>query len=379
MADGGSPYPSVPLPARATAGAARDWWSVPPRGQVSHLSGVDPELLAVAVDPLPETAPVVVRYRPLLGISLAAQVTAILDELESAAVALYPRWLPGAERLDEPGMLGVAAVRALARQAAARSGHFGPFLAELAGRCLDPPGRRPPRRPGGRSGFPAEVRAAGLTRVVAEAYGRDFCVLLIELPAELTASDERVLAAAAEWLAEHGRLTVWLAGPPLRRVDRIRPVAVSLPAYLTRLADDVGVTSDRVPESAPPGLTYPPLSGLPRADSAAELALERALAPHEWARGRRWNHTYDWHLLGRPYRLDLYWSSAGLAVEVDGPEHRGRMMFADDRRRDVQLQILGLDVLRFTNEQVFSDVDAVVEKIRQLLVRRVTNGTYRPR
>ncbi|MBM0236291.1 DUF559 domain-containing protein, partial [Micromonospora sp. ATA32] len=229
---------------------------------------------------------------------------------------------------------------------------------------------------GGRSRFPAEVRAAGLARVLADAYRRDTCVLLIELPDGLTPDDERALAATAEWLAQHARLTVWLAGAPLRVVDRIRSVPVTLPAYVTQLADSPGRIADSSADPVPPGLTYPPLSGVPRADSAAEQALERALAPHEWARDRRWNHTYEWHLLGRPYRLDLYWAAEGLAVEVDGPEHRGRITFANDRRRDVQLQLLGLDVLRFTNEQVLSDVQTVVRKIRHLLVRRRAAGTY---
>jgi hypothetical protein len=41
------------------------------------------------------------------------------------------------------------------------------------------------------------------------------------------------------------------------------------------------------------------------ADSAAEQALERALAPHEWACGRCWNEVLERHVLGKAYRLDL--------------------------------------------------------------------------
>lgn len=369
MAGAGAAHPPVGRPAVPIAGAAAaEWWAIPPRHQVSHLCGVDPELLAVAVDPLPPAAPVIVRYRPHRAVPLAGQVAAVLDELDSVAVALFPRWLPGAERLDGPGELGVAAVRALAREVAARSAHFGPFLAALAERGLARAAGRPSRPPDGWPAFPTQVRAAGLIRVLQAAYGRDSCVLLIDVPDDLGPSDERVLAGTAEWLIAHGRVTVWLAGPPLRVVDRVRSVSISLPDRLTRLVRDAGRTAAAIEPA--PGLTCPPLSGLPRADSPAERALERALAPHGWARQRRWNHTYDWHLLGRPYRLDLYWPDAGLAVEVDGPEHRGRIRFADDRRRDVQLQLLGLDVLRFTNEQVLTDVQTVVEKIRQLLVRR---------
>ncbi|MEO3780669.1 DUF559 domain-containing protein [Micromonospora sp. B11E3] len=368
------------------------WWTAAPPRRVSHLAGVDPELFRLALDPLPPAAPAVVAYRPRPGLDLAGLVGAVLDALEGAARAWYPRWLPGADRLDGGGPLGVAAVRSLAAQVAARSDHFGPFLADLAERALrgratvdraipgGPPSVGPESAGRRRARFPAEVRAAGLARVLADAYGRDTCALLLEPPDAAGPDDERVLVAAAEWLAQHGRCAVWIVGPLRHGADRVRPVPVALPRYLAELAEDVG----RVPDTggAGPtagqaaGLSCPPMSGVPRPDSAAERALERALAPHDWARDRRWNHTYAPHPLGRSYRLDLFWAVEGVAVEVDGPEHRGRMMFADDRRRDVRLQLLGLDVLRFTNEQVLSNVQAVVRDIRDLLARRRTGGAY---
>ncbi|MFI7573919.1 endonuclease domain-containing protein [Micromonospora sp. NPDC049497] len=347
-----------------------DWWAAPPPRRVSHLPDVDPELLRVALDPLPPSAPAVVHYRPTVVGPLGDLVDALLDQLDAVALTMFPRWLPGAERLDGDGALGVAAVRALAARAAARSPHFGPFLADLAERGLRGPGR-----PGGRSRFPAEVRAVGLARVFAEAYDRKGCVLLVALP-DLGADAERTLVAAAEWLVRHGGFTVWLTGAPLRRADRVRPVPVRVPARFAELDRTAGGRPDSGPSGEPVVLAWPPIAGVPRGDSPAEQALERALAAHEWARGRRWNQTYEWHALGESYRLDLFWPAEGLAVEVDGPEHRGRITFANDRRRDVQLQLLGLDVLRFTKEQVQSDVPAVVDGIRRLLARRRTDGTY---
>ncbi|MER7417204.1 DUF559 domain-containing protein [Micromonospora peucetia] len=359
----------------ASGASSADWWRALPARQVSHLPGIDAELLHVGLDPSPVAAPVVVRYRVPVHGGFTDLLAAVLDELDRAAVRLFPRWLPGAERLDGAGTLAAAAVRALAARAAARSTHFGPFLVDLAERALR--GEDRPRRPR----FPAEVRAAGLARVIAAAYERDGCVLLVGLTDELTTDGERALVAAAEWLVRHGRFTVWLAGRPLRTVDRIRSVPVPLPSSLAELAERTGRVPDSIREppsmlTSPPMLTFPPLSGVPRADSTAEQALELALTPHEWARGRRWNHTYDWHVLGETYRLDLFWPAEGLAVEVDGPEHRGRIRFANDRRRDVRLQLLGLDVLRFTNEQVLSDVQAVVGMIGQLLTRRRAAGAH---
>lgn len=328
--------------------------------------GADPELMAIALDPLPRGAPVVVQFRPVPGGAVGDQIAALLDSMDRAAVALFPRWLPEAAHLDPSVELGGPAVRALAARAAARSSTFGPFLADLAERCLRDLAYRPSR-------FPAEVRASGLVRVMAEAYGRESSAVLIAVPDDLSPTDERALVAAAEWLADHGRLGVWLAGAPLRTVDRVRTVAVTLPEYVTDLVtapDTVNVPGQ--PQSDRPSFSYPPLSGIPRSDSAAELALERSLARQEWALGRCWNHTFEYHLLRKAYRLDLYWPDERVVVEVDGPDHREKYKFADDRRRDVQLQLLGHDVLRFTNDEVLADVQAVVEKIGQLLRQRRT-------
>ncbi|MFG1840567.1 endonuclease domain-containing protein [Micromonospora sp. NPDC049175] len=357
-------------PVRAEGGGDGAWWAAPPMRRVSHLPAVDPEVLRVALDPLPPAAPTVVHFRPATVGPLVDLVDDLLDQLDTAALAMFPSWLAGADRFESEGTLGVAAVRALAAHAAARSRHFGPFLADLAERAL-----RGPRRPAGRSHFAPGVRAAGLARVLAEAYDREGCVVVIALP-DLGADAERTLVAAAEWLVRHGGFTVWLAGGPLCHADRVRSVPMLVPARFAELAS----STDRPPATSaqpdPTVLAWPPIAGVPRGDSAAEQALERALAPHDWARGRRWNHTYEWHPLGASYRLDLFWPVEGLAVEVDGPEHRGRIAFANDRRRDVQLQLLGLDVLRFTNEQVLTDAPAVVDGIRRLLARRRADGTH---
>ncbi|MFB9446140.1 DUF559 domain-containing protein [Dactylosporangium vinaceum] len=339
----------------APVAALAHWWDGPPRRQVSHLSGVVPDLLAVALDPLPAAAPAVVSFRPAPPGSPGDQVHDVLRGLDRAAVALFPAWLPGAEALDGSSALGVAAVRALAERTAAGSHNFGPFLADLAARALS-----------GVSGstFPAEVRAAGLARVIAAAYGRDHLVVIAELPGDADPAAERALVHAAEWLVHHADVTVWLAGAPLRSVDRVRSVRFTLPPAIATLP---------VPPVRPAAgarVTYPPRSGVPRADSPAEQALERALAGCDWAHGRHWNHDYDPAPLGRRYRLDLYWPAERLVVEVDGDEHRGVTQFADDHRRDVHLQLHGNHVLRFTNEDVLADVRLVVHNIRQLLERR---------
>ena len=62
-----------------------------------------------------------------------------------------------------------------------------------------------------------------------------------------------------------------------------------------------------------------------------------------------------------PYVLDFYCHAAQLAIEIDGMSHDNRA--THDQRRMVYLESLGLAVLRFTNDDVLADVDAVANAI----------------
>jgi very-short-patch-repair endonuclease len=342
----------------ANAQTVAQWWGIPPTHQVTYLDGADPDLLSIALDPLPDDAPAVVQFRPSASASVGDQVGLLLAELDATARMIYPHWLPGADRFDGSGVLGIPAVRQLALRLASTSRSFGPFLADLAERSAGGRGAATP--------FPAEVRAAGLARVIAEAYGRRSAALLIVLPAGLASEDEHAVARTAEWFAGRGRFTVWLAGPPLVAVDRIRIVSIRLPETLTRLA----LESEPGPPHPRSVVTFPPLTGVPRPDSPAELALERALAPHDWAAGREWNRIYRTADLARSYRLDLCWWAERVIVEVDGADHRARLKWADDRARDVHLQMYGFAVLRFPNEDVLADPQLVIRQIHHVLSGR---------
>ncbi|MEU8001079.1 DUF559 domain-containing protein [Catellatospora sp. NPDC049111] len=345
----------------AGARAATQWWHIPPGNQLSYLAGLDPDLLDIALDPLPEGAPAVVQFRPPAARSMGELIDLLLERLDITARSLFPRWLPGAERFETSGTLGMPALRAFAHREAGRSQDFGPFLADLAERAAT---SRATARP-----FPAEVRAAGLARVIARAYARSSAVTAVEVPPGLAAAAEDVLVGACEWLAWRGGMTVWLVGEPLHAVDRVRVVAVSMPAPLTRLAEATPAHDSAEPERRPV-FSYPSPPGAPRADSEAEQALEHALAPQPWAQGREWNRRYQATELAREYRLDLCWPAERVVVEVDGADHRRHVKWADDRARDVHLQMYGYAVLRFANEDVLADVQLVVHQIHRVLNRR---------
>ena len=64
------------------------------------------------------------------------------------------------------------------------------------------------------------------------------------------------------------------------------------------------------------------------------------------------------------------WPEHRCAVELDGPDHRGALKYADDRRRDNTLVLDGYAVLRFTNDEVIDDVARVLATIERLLSDR---------
>ncbi|AGZ39970.1 endonuclease domain-containing protein [Actinoplanes friuliensis] len=267
-------------------------------------------------------------------------VAGALEDLERVAVELLPAWLPDSSAIGRPDVGGVAAIR-MAATAHARHAHYSPaFLADLA--VLAVTGHRN-RQPG----LPVGVRAAQLARLIAAAFGRPRAALLVPVAAGLSPRDQDVIVAGAGWLVHNARMAVWLIGTLPAGGEQIPSVRVT-EAPARRLAT----------------------IGRPHPNSAVESALEAALAAETWADGRQWNQPYRSTPLSTPVRLDLLWPAERCVVEIDGPEHCHPVHFEEDRRRDVQLQLDGYAVLRFTNARIIHDVGAVVHQIGTYLRRR---------
>jgi very-short-patch-repair endonuclease len=320
--------------------------------------------LDLVLESLPDEAPAVVTYRPSVVASAGAVVREALGELESVAIGLVPAWLPEARYIEGQSSASVAAVRALAHQAAEHHESYGPFLAELAERAQ----RAAPRRS---SRIPAEVRAAGLATVIAKCLERAHVAVLVYLQHDLTVHGERSVVDACEWLAHHGGLAVWLAGAPLSYVDRVSTAEVEVTGSLAEIVQ-LAKPSDPATEEPDPisrsGLTYPAARGVPHTDH--EKAVATILATKDWARGHRWNHRLHLDVLNPPYVVDLFFESERCIVEIDGDDHRRMPKFERDRRRDVDLQTAGYAVLRFTNDQVSTNLEGVLVLIQRFLDSR---------
>ena len=69
------------------------------------------------------------------------------------------------------------------------------------------------------------------------------------------------------------------------------------------------------------------------------------------------------------YVADFACISEKLIVEIDGETHSTEEELAYDVRRTKLLEGLGWQVIRFTNDEVYTDVDGVVEAIWEALKR----------
>lgn len=67
------------------------------------------------------------------------------------------------------------------------------------------------------------------------------------------------------------------------------------------------------------------------------------------------------------YILDFYCHSKKVAIEIDGGYHFNEEQKKQDQRRTEDLNGLGIVVIRFTNEQVLSDITGVLETIWRAL------------
>jgi len=106
-------------------------------------------------------------------------------------------------------------------------------------------------------------------------------------------------------------------------------------------------------------------------------ALRESLTPAEqmlWERLRRKSlmgfRFRRQHPIGS-YIADFFCNEVGLVVEVDGDVHLSEAQIKKDKFRDEAMKTHRLAVLRFTNDEVHGNLEAVVERIRNTLLERV--------
>jgi very-short-patch-repair endonuclease len=72
------------------------------------------------------------------------------------------------------------------------------------------------------------------------------------------------------------------------------------------------------------------------------------------------------HRLGQ-FIVDFFCPKRALAIELDGGQHFTDRGLASDARRTETLAALGVRVLRFSDAQMLTETEAVLDEIRKLL------------
>ena len=71
---------------------------------------------------------------------------------------------------------------------------------------------------------------------------------------------------------------------------------------------------------------------------------------------------YRQKVIGR-FIVDFYCPKAELVIELDGGQHYEEQGKEKDRLRDETLTRMGIKVLRFSDREVFENIDAVIDNI----------------
>jgi very-short-patch-repair endonuclease len=69
------------------------------------------------------------------------------------------------------------------------------------------------------------------------------------------------------------------------------------------------------------------------------------------------------------YIVDFYCPAAKLIIELDGGQHYSEDGIKEDKLRDDFLSSLGLRILRFSDREVFKNIEGILEKICQCLIK----------
>ena len=70
-----------------------------------------------------------------------------------------------------------------------------------------------------------------------------------------------------------------------------------------------------------------------------------------------------------PFVVDFYCPVLKLAIEIDGPEHSTEKGMREDKERQEYIEEFGIEFLRFTNEEVFENLDGVISRISEKTLR----------
>ena len=100
-----------------------------------------------------------------------------------------------------------------------------------------------------------------------------------------------------------------------------------------------------------------------------------------------WQHLRDRQIVGKKFRrqvgigpfiVDFYCPEMRIVIEIDGDSHFIDNTQEKDRTRDLFLSSRGFRVLRFTNTEIYDNLEYIVEKIAALIENTSRNSSPDP-
>ncbi len=205
-------------------------------------------------------------------------------------------------------------------------------------------------------------------------------VTILVVVADLTPEKHQLLglAKSVQWLADKTQTPIALMIPEqvtkAPELDSVLygTVSLSAAAAAAAAAESTATTKGVASEEAKHILV--PVCGRPHPFSPGEkLLAERLAADFELGPLFQFNRTVR-TVNNSAYLVDLLWADGQVVIEVDGYRyHSNTFAFSRDRHRDYELLISGYVVLRLPHDEVVSDVEISVEKIRNVVQCRLQN------
>jgi len=321
-------------------------------GSAAVLRAEPAALRALIRDPPAETGHPACLWLPVPAPAPAGVITErAVAALAAVALSAWPRWY--GRRLPAPANASPGALAALEAELARACPADGardtrPEWLRRAARLAHQSRRPTP------AGFSGNEQLRHLARAVAP---RGLVLLLAPRWQRFAPPTTDALTRQAETLAHHAGVAIALVLAP----QALRP------AGLDRLPELV-LHAGGEPAGEDDGPCFAPIAGRPHPFSRAESALADALERSPDLRGLfGWNRLVELSA-GQTPRVDMLWTAGRLVVEIDSwVDHAEPGKFANDRERDYELLAAGYRVLRLTTDEVLSDRERALAKIRRIV------------
>jgi very-short-patch-repair endonuclease len=77
-----------------------------------------------------------------------------------------------------------------------------------------------------------------------------------------------------------------------------------------------------------------------------------------------------------PFIVDFYCTEFKLAIEIDGDSHFNEEAIKKDNSRTAYLEKEGIEVIRFTNTDVYKNIEWVIEEIKIFMENKISNEKH---